>query len=157
LARVSTVEQPQPPADWGVQSTLFALSPFAVPASGLTRPPLLLLLLELEPPLLLPPLLVPPLLVPPLLLLLPLLLPLLPAPASSPAPLLLPAPASSLAPPLLLLPLLPLVSAKSFVPFGVPTPDGPSHPGPAVHITVFVHPPLAFVPLVMSLKAEMFS
>ncbi len=118
--------------------------PLLEPVLELPRPPLLLVLLlapllalpasSSAPPLLL--LVLEPLL---LLVLLPLLLLVL-------LPLLL----------LVLLPPPPLESASSFSPFGVPTPVGPSHPVPAVHMTVGVQPLLEFVPLVTSLNAAMF-
>jgi hypothetical protein len=40
-------------------------------------------------------------------------------------------------------------------PFGVPSPVGPSQPGPAVHITSLQRPSLSLSPEVTSLKSEM--
>ena len=47
-------------------------------------------------------------------------------------------------------------SSTSLAPFGVPTPVGPSHPGPALHMTSLHWPLGSLLPLVTSLKAPAF-
>jgi len=68
-------------------------------------------------------------------------------PELPPVPELLPEPEPLPEPP------LELPRGWSFEPFGVPTPVGPSQPGPAVH-WMLPHEPL--LPLVTSLKADAF-